>query len=445
MDKKYMYMKSLILKQGDRDILIKEDEQGNKYYAGAIGGGQPFELMIGRLPKLEESEDDDFSPSSEDLTEWNNQQTELYKEYQDKISLENEYDVELEDIEWETNNTFSSDDGALSNKTLEEAADIKQTSPNNISTMKSICDGFKYGCYEALRSLQEMGSWLGWKAAEIATGENIEFNPMKDTEGFAFNQGESPEPETTSGSIAKEAARGIAGYTLGSGLFKLSGSALNFAPGVKAALETFGKNAWGKKLIDMTLEVAKGFVADTISFDSNEGNVMEMLKELELPTVEEIVKSEDDSFWTKKIKNGVDGILAGIIIGFIGNMAKMIWRSLPSLAKSAIIPTAVGYGLERTGENSVENGNIDLSKRPFIKNKDGSVSSIRSITIEEDGKYINIPTVIGNNIVSDEEAIDYYHSTGEHLGKYKTQDEAIKAAEEISKQQEKRYKGENNE
>ena len=298
-----------------------------------------------------DAEDDDFSPSYDDLTEWNNQQNELYKKYQDKNSIQNEYDVELEDTEWETQNVFSSDDGALSNKTLEEAANIKETSPNNISTMKDICDGFKYGCYDALKSLQEMGSWMGWKAAELVTGENIEFDPMKDTEGLGFNQGESPEQQTTAGSIAKAAGQGISGYALGGGLFKLAGSAIKVAPGVKAALETFGKNPWGKKLIGMTLEAAKGFVADTISFDSNEDNIMEMLKELDLPTVEAIAKSEDDSFWTKKIKNGVDGTIAGVIIGFIGGSAKLIWRNLPPLAKQAVVPTAFGYGLERAAEN----------------------------------------------------------------------------------------------
>lgn len=75
----------------------------------------------------------------------------------------------------------------------------------------------------------------------------------------------------------------------------------------------------------------------------------------------------------------------------------------------------------------------------MVKNSDGSISTERSITIEEDGEYINIPTVIKGKIVSDEEAIKHYHQTDEHLGKYLTKKEALKAAEDIHKKQEKRY------
>jgi hypothetical protein len=163
---------------------------------------------------------------------------------------------------------------------------------------------------------------------------------MKDTEGIGFNQGETPEPETTSGSIAKTVGQAVTGYALGNGIFKMAGGAFKSVPYVEKALTSFGKNKWGKRLISMTIESAKGFVADTISFNSNEGNLMEMLDEMGLPTVESIAKSEDDSFWTKKIKNGVDGIMAGVIIDFIGGTAKMIWKSLPTEAKMAGVVSA---------------------------------------------------------------------------------------------------------
>ena len=57
-------------------------------------------------------------------------------------------------------------------------------------------------------------------------------------------------------------------------------------------------------------------------------------------------------------------------------------------------------------------GNIDLRIKKPINNKDGSISTVRTIGIEADGMYINIPTVIGGKIVSNEEAINYYRKTG---------------------------------
>ncbi|MBO7712616.1 MAG: hypothetical protein J6S85_03885 [Methanobrevibacter sp.] len=334
---------------GDED---KEhwDEKVKK--VGSVSFG-PDDSVTYTMPEI----DDNYIPiTEEDYNEWNNQREEAIDDYENRKSLEEEYDVELPDSQWEQQSRFSSDDGALANKTIEEAANIKQTSPNKVSAMKEVYDGFKYGCYEALRSLQEMGSWLGWKVAETVTGGNIDFDPMKDTEGVGFNQGESPEPETVAGSISKAATQGIAGYVLGSGAMKLAGSAVKSLPAIGKALSVAGKNPWGKRLINMTVDSAKGFISDTIAFNANEGNFMEMLKELGLPTVDVIVKEGDDGFWTKKIKNGVDGILAGAIIGFIGGTAKLIWKTIPAEAKmAATVSTGAGYGINKLEELSKDN------------------------------------------------------------------------------------------
>jgi hypothetical protein len=88
----------------------------------------------------------------------------------------------------------------------------------------------------------------------------------------------------------------------------------------------------------------------------------------------------------------------------------------------------------------IESGNIDLKKRPKIKNLDGSISTIRSINVEMDGMHFLIPTVIGDKIVSNEEAIEHFKKTRQHLGVYKSQQAAKIAGERLSAEQ-KRYYG----
>ena len=84
-------------------------------------------------------------------------------------------------------------------------------------------------------------------------------------------------------------------------------------------------------------------------------------------------------------------------------------------------------------------GNIDLTKRPVVQNDDGSISTVRSMSFNEDGKEILVPTVVNGRVVSDQEAIDHYHKTGEYLGKFNTIDEANAYAENLHNQQEKLY------
>ena len=85
-------------------------------------------------------------------------------------------------------------------------------------------------------------------------------------------------------------------------------------------------------------------------------------------------------------------------------------------------------------------GNIDLYNRPKVVNEDGSISTVRSMSFQdEDGKEVLIPTVVNGKIVSDDEAIKHYYKTGEYLGKFNTVDEANKYAEELHSQQERLY------
>lgn len=89
----------------------------------------------------------------------------------------------------------------------------------------------------------------------------------------------------------------------------------------------------------------------------------------------------------------------------------------------------------------VEAGNIDLDHRPVVKNSDGSISTVRSMSFNEDGKEILIPTVVGGKVVSTKDAIANYKKTGEHLGKFDTPDNATAYAISLHDQQAEQYGG----
>lgn len=82
-------------------------------------------------------------------------------------------------------------------------------------------------------------------------------------------------------------------------------------------------------------------------------------------------------------------------------------------------------------------GNIDLTRRPRVKNPDGTTSTVRSISINEDGREILIPTVVGNRVVSDDEAIREYHRTGKHLGIFDSPTHATAYAQALHQDQAK--------
>lgn len=83
-----------------------------------------------------------------------------------------------------------------------------------------------------------------------------------------------------------------------------------------------------------------------------------------------------------------------------------------------------------------QQGNVDLTNRPRVKNPDGSVSTVRSMSFNEGGKEILVPTVSDDGrILSNDEAIDLYHQTGKHLGKFDSIASADSAANAIHNQQ----------
>jgi uncharacterized membrane protein YgaE (UPF0421/DUF939 family) len=96
-------------------------------------------------------------------------------------------------------------------------------------------------------------------------------------------------------------------------------------------------------------------------------------------------------------------------------------------------------------------GNINMLNRPRVVNADGSISTVRSISIEESITYggskgtihILIPTVHDDGyIMTNDAAIKYYKKTGRHLGIFNTKKDINRYSVMLHNMEQARINGE---
>ncbi|EHC1644172.1 hypothetical protein JT650_000242 [Escherichia coli] len=97
-------------------------------------------------------------------------------------------------------------------------------------------------------------------------------------------------------------------------------------------------------------------------------------------------------------------------------------------------------GDPKSTKGMVTQGNINLFNRPSVKNEDGTISTVRTISIGTDAGEVLIPTVSDDGkLLSDDEAIALYEKTGKHLGIFDNPDDATAYAEKLHDQQDQYY------
>ena len=91
-------------------------------------------------------------------------------------------------------------------------------------------------------------------------------------------------------------------------------------------------------------------------------------------------------------------------------------------------------------------GNIDLYNRPQYVNPDGTISTVASMTLNIDGKFVVLPTIVrdkngrAKSLETEEEVYEQYKKTGEYLGKFDTVEEAEIYANKLHYAQDYKYR-----
>ncbi len=111
----------------------------------------------------------------------------------------------------------------------------------------------------------------------------------------------------------------------------------------------------------------------------------------------------------------------------------------PSHQQNPILGLLAALGINTKGGVRVP-GNIDLRRRPIVKNADGSFSTVRSMSVNFGNGEVLIPTISDDGLaLSDEDAIKLYQRTGRHLGIFDTPESATAYAQMLHMNQAREY------
>ena len=159
-----------------------------------------------------------------------------------------------------------------------------------------------------------------------------------------------------------------------------------------------------------------------------------------------IAQEKGGTVGTSDIRRAVEMTIGGSIIERNGKKLPTPGEMTESEFDARLRSVQVSEIMSQTGSagsmkspGMVDPGNIDLTKRPTVKNSDGSISTVRSMSVNFDGQEVLLPTVVGGKVVSAKEAIDHYRKTGEHLGKFNSQEAATAYAEDLHNKQASAY------
>ena len=119
-------------------------------------------------------------------------------------------------------------------------------------------------------------------------------------------------------------------------------------------------------------------------------------------------------------------------------------KQAPKTSRPELLQKSQGTNSTNTAKKPLYGrGNIDLNNRPVIKNPDGSISTVFSMTFgpDEKGQYVLVPGVRTglNRQMSSQEAWQWYQKSGEYLGKFKSETEADKYAKQLHENQSNAY------
>jgi hypothetical protein len=128
----------------------------------------------------------------------------------------------------------------------------------------------------------------------------------------------------------------------------------------------------------------------------------------------------------RRLLGAAEGDSSGLKHGDAENVAQEDHMPLPT-GSDGIKPLPRPSGVP----GMVEPGNINLTGRPILHNADGTISSERSFSIGTDKGETLLPLIVNGKQLTQQQAIDHYRQTGEHMGIFDTPDHADAYANQV--------------